>query len=109
MFAWGLWSYQPYHVAVGTQDMTHDHSGRDYRIEISSKRYRPTELTMSVEGLQQNDFTLSNPKVNFESVGRKSVFLAVSPKLKRGLYPFVVVVHSKDGWSGRFNVLHFVE
>ena len=109
MFAWGLWSYQPYHVAVGTQDMTHDHSGRDYRIEISSKRYRPSELTMSVEGLQQNDFTLSNPKVSFESVGRKSVFLAVSPKLKRGLYPFVVVVHSKDGWSGRFNVLHFVE
>jgi hypothetical protein len=43
------------------------------------------------------------------SVGRTSVFLSVSPKLQRGLHPFVVVVHSSDGWTGRFNVEHFVE
>ena len=109
MFAWGVWSYQPYHVAVGYQQMAHNHSGSDYQIEVSSKRYRPTELTMSVEGLPQNDFTLSNFRVSLKSVGRTSVFLSVSPKLKRGLYPFVVVVHSKDGWIGRFNVQHFVE
>jgi hypothetical protein len=47
--------------------------------------------------------------VNLESVGRTSVFLSVSPKLQRGLYPFVVVVHSNDGWTGRFNVQHFAE
>ncbi len=109
MFAWGVWSYQPYHVAVGSQQIVNNHSGSDYRIEVSSKRYRPTELTMSIEGLPQNDFTLSNFNVSLESVGRASVFLSVSPKLKRGLYPFVVVVHSKDGWIGRFNVQHFVE
>jgi hypothetical protein len=64
---------------------------------------------MSVEGLSQDDFTLSSPKVDLASVGRASVFLTVSPKLKRGLYPFVVVVNSSDGWSGRFSVQHFVE
>lgn len=109
MFAWGLWSYQPYHVAVGAQDMTQNHSGRDYRIEVTSKRYRPSELTLSVEGLPKGEFTLSNSILNLKSVGRKSAFLSVSPELKRGLYPIVVVVHSRDGWIGRFNVLHFVE
>ena len=109
MFAWGVWSYQPYHIAVGTQQMAHNRTGGDYLIEVSSKRYRPTELTMSVEGLPPNDFTLSNHDVSLKSVGRTSVFLTVSPALKRGLYPFVVVVHSKDGWIGRFNVQHFVE
>jgi polyferredoxin len=109
MFTWGIWSYQPYHIAVGYLATAHNRSANDYRIEVSSKRYRPTELTMSVEGLPQDEFTLSSPRVDLASVGRTSVFLTVSPKLKRGLYPFVVVVNSSDGWTGRFNVQHFVE
>jgi polyferredoxin len=109
MFTWGIWSYQPYHIAVGYLATAHNRSANDYRIEVSSKRYRPTELTMSIEGLPQDDFTLSSHKVDLVSVGRTSVFLTVSPKLKRGLYPFAVVVNSSDGWAGRFNVQHFVE
>jgi hypothetical protein len=84
-------------------------SARDYRIEISSKRYRPAELTVAVEGLPQDAFTLSKLRVNMETVGRTSVFLTVSPTLQRGLHPFAVVVHSNDGWTGRFNLQHFVE
>jgi polyferredoxin len=109
MFAWGIWSYQPYHLAVGYLATAHNQSARDYRIEVSSKRYHPTELILSVEGLPQGDFTLSSPRVDFASVGRASVFLSVSPKLQHGLYPFVVVVRSNDGWIGRFNLQHFVE
>jgi polyferredoxin len=109
MFAWGIWSYQPYHVSVGYLATAQNRSANDYRIEVSSKRYRPSELSMSVEGLPQDDFTLSSPKVDLASVGRTSVYLTVSPKLKHGLYPFVVVVNSSDGWTGRFNVQHFVE
>jgi polyferredoxin len=109
MFAWGIWSYQPYHLAVGYLATAHNQSARDYRIEVSSKRYRPTELILSVEGLPQGDFTLSSPRVDLASVGRASVFLSVSPKLQHGLYPFVVVVRSNDGWIGRFNLQHFVE
>lgn len=109
MFAWGVWSYQPYHISVGYLETKQNQSARDYRIEISSKRYRPTELSVTVEGLPKEDFTLSNPRVNMESVGRTSLFLTVSPKLQRGLYPLAVVVHSNDGWTGRFKLQHFVE
>jgi len=109
MFAWGVWSYQPYHLSVGYLETAHNQSARNYRIEISSKRYRPAELSIAVEGLPQDSFTLSKLKVNMETVGRTSVFLTVLPKLKRGLYPFVVVVHSNDGWTGRFNLQQFVE
>jgi len=109
MFAWGVWSYQPYHIAVGYLATAQNHPAGDYRIEVSSKRYRPSEFTLSVEGLPQGDFTLSRQKVDLASVGRASVFLAVSPKLRHGLYPFAVVVHSSDGWSGHFDVQHFVE
>jgi polyferredoxin len=109
LFVWGAWSYQPYHLAVGYLATEHNQSAHDYRIEVSSKRYRPSELSVSVEGLKQDDFTLSRLKVNLESVGRASVVISVSPKLHRGLYPFVVVVRSNDGWMGRFNVQHFVK
>ena len=109
LFSWGVWSYQPYHIAVGYLQTAHNQSARDYRIEISSKRYRPSELSVSVEGLPENAFTLSRPTVSMETVGRTSIFLAVSPKLERGLHPFSVVVHSSDGWTGRFNLQHFVE
>ncbi len=109
LFAWGVWSYQPYHLSVGYLQTQHNQSARDYRIEVSSKRYRPTELSMTVEGLPQDDFIMSAQKIHLQSVGRASVFLSMSPKLQPGLHPFVVVVRSNDGWIGRFNVQHFVE
>ncbi len=109
MFSWGVWSYQPYHLAVGYLETAHNQSARNYRIEISSKRYRPSELSIAVEGLPQDAFTLSKNKVDMETVGRTSVFLTVLPNLKHGLYPLVVKVHSKDGWTGSFNLQHYVE
>lgn len=109
MFCWGVWSYQPYHVAVGYLETAHNQSARSYRIEISSKRYRPSELSVAVLGLPPDAFALSNNKVNMETVGRTSVFLTILPNLKHGLYPLVVEVHSKDGWTGSFNLQHYVE
>jgi polyferredoxin len=109
LFSWGVWSYQPYHIAVGYLQTAHNQSARDYRIEISSKRYRPSELSVAVEGLPENAFILSQPTVSMETVGRTSIFLTVSPNLERGLHPFAVVVHSSDGWTGRFDLQHFVE
>jgi polyferredoxin len=108
-FAWGVWTYQPYHLSVGYLQTAHNQSARNYRIEISSKRYRPSELKVSVEGLEPGAFTLSNSDVAFETVGRSSVFLSVSQKLSHGLHPLTVVVQSRDGWTGRFNLQHFVE
>ncbi len=109
LFAWGVWTYQPYHLSVGYLQTAKNQSARDYRIEISSKRYRPTELSLSIEGLQPEDFTLSTQGVNMQTVGRTSVFLTMSPKLKHGFYPFVVVVRSNDGWIGRYKDQHFAQ
>jgi polyferredoxin len=109
MFAWGIWSYQPYHLSVGYLTTAQNQSTRDYRVEIANKRYRSTELNITVEGLPADSFTLSRDKVSLESVGRASAYISISPKLPKGLHPFVVVVHSKDGWIGRFNLQHFVE
>ena len=109
MFSWGVWSYQPYHMSVGYLTTAHNQSARDYRVEIASKRYRATAVTVSVEGLPQDAFTLSGDKVSLESVGRASLVISMSPTLQRGLHPFVVVARSNDGWVGRFNMQHFVE
>lgn len=109
LFSWGIWSYQPYHMSVGYLESAASKIGSEYRVEISSKRYRPTELSVEVEGLPQDDFSLTATDVKLTSVGRTSVGLTMSSKLKRGLYPFVVVVRSTDGWVGRFNAQHFVE
>lgn len=109
MFSWGVWSYQPYHLSVGYLATEHNQSAREYRIEVSNKRYRPGELSVAVEGLPADGYTLSASHVNLATVGRASVFLSVSPKLQHGIHPFIVVVHSSDGWTGRFNLQHFVE
>jgi hypothetical protein len=66
-------------------------------------------LNLAVEGLPQDAYTLSKRKVNFESVGRESIFLSILPRMHHGLYPFVVVAHSRDGWTGRFDAQLFVE
>jgi polyferredoxin len=109
MFAWGVWSYQPYHLAVGNMSANQNQSVRKYRVEISSKRYRPAELQLAVEGLPQDVYTLSSSKIDFNTVGRQSITLSINPKLQHGLHPFVVVARSTDGWTGRFGAQLFVE
>ena len=109
LFAWGAWSYQPYHMSVDYLEAGHSHAASAYRIEVTSKRYRPTELSLSVEGLARDAYTLDRTEVKLDSVGRTSSTLSMSPQLKHGLYPVVVVVRAKDGWTGRFNIQHFVE
>lgn len=109
LLTWGVWSYQPYHLSVGYLTAGQSQSAHEYRVEISNKRYRPSELRVTVEGLPEDSFTLSRNNINFETVGRTSVYLSMLPKLQKGLHPFVVVARSKDGWVGRFNMQHFVE
>jgi polyferredoxin len=109
LLAWGFWSYQPYHLSVGYLTTLQNQSAREYRVEVASKRYRPTELSVSVEGLPLDSYTLSSDKISLDTVGRVSVVISMSPKMQRGLHPFVVVARSKDGWVGRFNMQHFVE
>jgi len=108
MFAWGIWSYEPYHMSVGRLAMTQNSAG-NYRIAIASKRYQPTKLSVHVEGLPPSEFHLSAQEIQLDPIGRASIILSVAPGLQHGLYPIpiVVEVHAQDGWIGRFNIQHF--
>lgn len=109
LLGWGIWSYQPYHLSVGYVTTAQNQSARDYRIEVSSKRYRPSELGITVEGLDPREYVLSGGQIHLETVGRASVYLTMSPAMRHGFHPFIVTVKSSDGWSGHFRMQHFAE
>jgi polyferredoxin len=109
MFAWGVWTYQPYHLSVGNAEMPDRQLlMQDYRIEVTSKRYQPSELTVSILGLPSADYQLSKQHVRLDSVGRTSVALSLSKNMSRGIHPLTVEVRANDGWIGRFKINHFV-
>lgn len=107
MFAWGLWTYQPYHVVVDHAEVQKNGIIQSYRIAVTNKLYRPTTMTVSVQGLPQGSYQLSAAKFNLPSAGRDILKLAISPTLKRGIYGVWVTVTAKDGWKGRFRFEHF--
>jgi len=109
MFVWGLISYQHYHLAVYRADREHGAEISDYRIAISNKLYRPAELTVKIEGLSEDDYTVSDSKVHFDSAGRVDLNLHIRPTLEKGLHSFLVHVEAGDGWRDSYRVQHFVE
>lgn len=109
MFIWGLWSYEPYHVAVGRADNQPARTTQDYRIAVSNKLYRPAELQVRVQGLPQGSYHLSADNIKLLPVGRDSLTLSISQELPHGLYSLVVEVRAVDGWVGRFHIQHFSE
>jgi polyferredoxin len=106
MFAWGVANYVPYHLSVGRMESPLTQSFGDYRIAIASKRYRPTELSVHVEGLPASAYRLSAEQVALDSVGHTQITLSISPELPRGIYPVVVEVRARDGWVGHFKIQH---
>ena len=104
MFAWGLWSYQPYHVTAGRDD----NSPLDYSINLSNKRYQPETATIKIEGIPADTYTLQTSRVNFASAGRRDIMLHIKPSLPPGLHPILIHVRSGDGWTGNFRIVHLV-
>jgi polyferredoxin len=111
MFTWGLISYQPYHIAVDHADTqaTGTASIQDYRIAVTNKIYRPSRLSVQVQGLPPGSYRLSEDSVNLGPAGRGSLTLSVARDLKRGVYRVVITVTSMDGWTGQFRIQHFSE
>jgi polyferredoxin len=107
MFGWGLWTYEPYHVAVGRADNQQEYAARDYRIAISNKLYRPADLRVRVQGLPEGSYRLSAGDIKLLPVGRESLMLYITRDLPPGLHSFVVEVSSVDGWTGHFQIQHF--
>jgi polyferredoxin len=108
MFVWGLISYQPYHLAVYRADMMHGGEIRDYRVAVSHKIYRHAVVNVSIEGLEPNQYSLSDHNARFDNVGRVDLQLHINDLLPKGLYSILVHVESMDGWKESYRVQHFV-
>ena len=103
MFIWGLWTYEPFHVAVGRADSQPDHAMQDYRIAISNKLYRPAELHVHVLGLPEGSYHLSAGAIKLLPVGRESLTLSITQSLPHGVHSIVVEVSAVEGWTERIN------
>lgn len=109
MVAWGLWSYEPYHMAVDHEATQQSRSIQDYRIAVTNKRYRASELRVQVEGLPEGSYRLTSDHVTLPPAGRGSVTLSVAPGLARGVHRVLITVSALDGWTGRFRIQHYSE
>lgn len=109
MFAYGMWNYEPYHVAVYRAEAQKGDQVREYRIAISNKLYRPGEVEVRVDRLSPDQYSLSSSKVRLDPLGRGDVILSMGANLPHGLLSIPIEVSSPEGWSGHFSVQHLSE
>jgi polyferredoxin len=109
MFAWGLWSYEPYHLSLDHGRGAQGQAVTQYQISIANKRYHEEKLQVRVQGLEPHLYRLSSDAVTLGAVQRQSLTLELSPQIPRGLRQIVVEVRSQDGWVGRFPFQHFAD
>ncbi len=107
LMAWGFWDYERYHLSAYRADTLQADKILDYRISVANKFYEPTRLYVSIEGLEQDAYTLQNDWVDFDTAGRINVKLSIRPDLPKGLHPILVRVKSEDGWEDSFRLQHF--
>jgi polyferredoxin len=107
LFAWGLWSYSPYHYSVYRAETRQASAITDYRINVANKLYRPVDLKLSVEGLPAADYRLERSEVRFATAGRQDVNLHIDG-LPPGLHPFLVHLETPTGERLSYRVQHFV-
>lgn len=108
LLIWGMWNYQAYSFSVYRAETSVGANFSDYRINVAHKIYEPGAVTIQVEGLPEDAYTLDATQAQFQTAERKDIGLHVTGNLTPGLYPFVVHVQSADGWRESFRVQHFV-
>ncbi|OIO70191.1 MAG: ferredoxin [Zetaproteobacteria bacterium CG12_big_fil_rev_8_21_14_0_65_55_1124] len=109
MFAYGIVSYEPASFSVYRGEAQQGDQLLDYRINIAYKVNHPEQMHIRVEGLDDSQYSLEKDAVQFESAGRQDVVLYVRDGLPEGLYRFWVVVTADDGWTKKFQVVHFAK
>jgi len=107
MFAYGLSSYEPYHLSVFRSETRADGLLLDYQINLANKLYHPVDFDVQVEGLPRDSWRLAHDTLHFNSTGRQNINLSISKSLPHGLYNFIVRAHSDHGWSSVYKVRHF--
>jgi ferredoxin len=108
LFAWGLWSYNPYHVAVYQSEISHGDQVFEYRANIASKLFEPGHIDISVDGLDQTAYNISATHVEFESAGRQDIFIHLNKNLSPGIYNFILRASANNGWEDFVRVSHVV-
>jgi polyferredoxin len=106
MFAWGIWSYEPYHLSVDHKAGAPGQNVTDYQIAVANKQYRDAALQIRVSGIDPQSFHLSTEALTLGKVEHQSLTLSISPQLPRGLYRVQIEVRSADGWVGRTAIQH---
>ena len=108
MFVWGVLSYDPYHLAVYRADTLHGAEIRDYRVAVSNKIYGNAQVSVNIEGINPDQYRLSQHKVLFDQAGRVDLQLHINAGLPKGIHTFLVHMESADGWKDSYRVQHFV-
>jgi len=106
MFIWGMVNYEPYRFSVYDSQTAQGREAHEYRVSLAHKFYKPSEVTVSIEGLPDGGYTLESNKALFDTAERKYVKFYLNDDLEPGLYPFLVKVESNDGWKSSFRVHH---
>ncbi len=108
-FAWGLWTWEPLHLAAYRAEVQTSQANLDYRIEVVNKRYHPEQVTLSIQGLPPTMYHVSEQQLTLPSAGRVSVILSLSSQLPHGLHPLTIQARSPLGWHESFQIQHFSE
>ncbi len=106
MFGWGMVTYEPYRFSVSHTGTAQGREINEYRVSLAHKLYRPSEVSVTIEGLPENSYQLEADVARFSTAQRQDVNFTISDKLAPGFYPFLVRVKAGDGWQSSFRVNH---
>ena len=109
MFVWGIVSYEPQALSVYRAEMLHGDHIQNYRVNVANKLYQPATVHVSVEGLPEESYSLSDDKVVFDTAGRGDLNLHIENTLSPGLHVITVHARSENGWQETYSVQHLVE
>jgi len=103
----GIKTYSPYEVSVGNIGALNT-GLNDYAVHLSNKRYRVSDIRITVRGLRPDQYRLDKSAVHFDSAGSANIGLHLNVKaISRGLHRFAVHLESNDGWRTDFPVSYY--
>ncbi len=109
MFVFGIMNYEPAGFSVYRSDTWQGGRVLDYTINVAYKVNRPEDMTIRVQGLDEDLYTLEKQKIHFERAGRQDIALHLRHNLPKGLYRFTIIVESDGGWSNTFELRHYAD
>lgn len=108
LFSWGLVQYDSFHLAAYKNEISHGTQINSYRLNIANKLYKGGEVSVSIEGLNPGQYTLSANSVSFDTVGRKDIIMNLTGDLPPGVHHFIVRASSPSGWESFSRLTHIV-